>query len=95
MKDYVVDFFTYFGCTLEQHGQVLTVTLTPELTQHFGKPELHLVFRPEHASKDAELVTYGSYITSRMYDIVKQFGKRVAVSLPKKYLRATLTQKYQ
>lgn len=88
MKDYVVDFFTYLGCTLEQHEQELIVMLTPELTQYFGKPELHLVFHPEDTDKNRELVTYGSYITGRMYDIVKQFGKRVAVSLPKRQLRA-------
>lgn len=92
MKDYVIDFFTYFGCTLEEQDQTLTVKLTPELTQHFGKPELHLVFRPEHAGKDAELATYGSYITSRMYDIVKQLGKRVAITLPKKYLQTKKSQ---
>ncbi|GAK54872.1 predicted protein [Candidatus Vecturithrix granuli] len=86
MKDYILDFFTYCGCTLHQNGQVLQVELTPELTRHFEKPTLRLVFRPEDAGNDTDLATYNSYITSRIYDIVKHFGQRVAVVLPTKPL---------
>jgi hypothetical protein len=84
MKDYTADFFTYFGCTLHQDGNVLSVELTPELAQHFGKSTLRLVFHPEHLEEQAELVTHGSYIINRIYDLLKFSGEKVSVTLPKR-----------
>ena len=83
MKEYIRDVFTSFGCTLRQEDNVLAVDLTPELKQRFGKPTLRLVFHPEHAEKQTELVTHGSYITSRLYEELKYLGEKVSVLLPK------------
>lgn len=83
MKDYITNVLTYFGCTLREEGNVLAVGLTPELKQRFGKPALRLVFHPEHAGKQTELVAHGSYITNRLYEELSQTGERVSVLLPK------------
>lgn len=85
MKDYLVDFFTYCGCTLCQNDQVLHVELTPELARQFDKPTLNLVFRSEHAGSDTDLATYNSYIASHIYDIVKDFGQKAAIALSKNF----------
>lgn len=84
MKQYITEFFTHSGCALHHQGDVLSIELTPELTQHFGRSTLQLVFDPAHVTKQTELVTYGSYITTRMYDWLKHNGKRIAIVLPKK-----------
>lgn len=83
MKEYITNFFTAFGCSLREQEHVLTVELTPELTQHFGKPSLRLVFHTNHLKKQTELVTHGSYITGRIYDIIQHIGGKVSVLLPK------------
>ena len=84
MKDYTTDFFTYFGCALQQDGKVLSVHLTPELAQYFGKSTLRLVFQPEHLEKQTELVTHGSYLANRISDLLKSSGAKVSVTLPKR-----------
>ena len=82
MKDYITNFFTYFGCMLQQDEHVLHIDLTPELAEHFGKPTLQLVFRPEYVNTRTELVAHGSYITGRIYDVIKSSGEKVAMTLP-------------
>jgi hypothetical protein len=93
MKEYTIDFFTHFGCTLYQDGNVLSVDLTPELTQYFGKPTLRLAFQPEHVDEQTELVTHGSYMTNRIYDLLKNSGEKVSFTLPK--TQAALDNKQQ
>ncbi len=83
MKDYITDVFTYFGCAVQQDGAVLDVRLTPELTESFRKPRLRLVFQAEHVGGDTELVTHGSYVTGRLYDLLKERGQYMSVLLPK------------
>lgn len=83
MKKYIVEFFSYAGCTLHQGGNVLSVELTSELAQYFGKSILRLVFQPEHLEEQTELVTHGSYITNRIYDLLKYSGEKASVVLPK------------
>ncbi len=90
MKDYMTNFFTYLGCTLQQEGNVLVVQLTPELTAYFGKAELRLVFSTEHLKDNTELVTYGSYLANRVYDLIKHSGEKLSITLPKKESRAAL-----
>jgi hypothetical protein len=84
MKKYTAEFFSHFKCLVQQEGQILRVELTPELAQHFGKSTLRLVFDPEHVADQTELVTYGSYISNRMYELVKHSGEKVSATLPKK-----------
>ncbi len=79
-----MNFFTYFGCTLRQDGNVLIVALSPQLAQHFGKPTLRLVFQSDHVGKDTELVTCGSYITNRIHDLLKDTGEKASITLPKR-----------
>ena len=78
MRDYAIKFFSYFGCSVHQNGQELAVELSPELTQHFGKPCLRLVFKPEQMNGDTEFLTYGSYISNRMYDLLKHSGEKLS-----------------
>ena len=58
--------------------------LSPELMQHFGKSCLRLVFKPEQMNGGTELLTYGSYISNRMYDLLKHSGGKIAMTLPKR-----------
>lgn len=85
MKNYLADFFTYFGCVTRQAGNILIIELIPELADYFGKSTLRLVFHPDHLEKQAELVTHGSYILSRMYDWLQAKGGKVSVLLPRKH----------
>jgi len=82
MKQYLIEFFTHSGCTLQHHDEMLSVELTPELAQHFGKSTLQLVFDPAHLKEQTELVTYGSYIIHRIYDLLRHTGERIAFTLP-------------
>lgn len=84
MQEYVTEFFEYFGCTMQQDGAVLVIAMTPELAEYFGKPRLRLVFDSRHAAQNAELVTPGSYLAHRMYDLLKQGEKTTSVILPKR-----------
>jgi len=83
MREYFTAFFTYFGCVTQQHGDILEVRLTSELSEYFRKPKLHLVFHPDHLEQGTELVTHGSYLSGRLYDLLKHRGQYVSVLLPK------------
>ena len=83
MEEYITDVFTYLGCDVQQNGAVLDVRLTPELAESFRKPKLRLVFQTEHVGRDTELVTHGSYVTGRLYDLLKERGQYMSVILPK------------
>lgn len=85
MKSYTAEFFRFLGCTLHDEGHVLAIQLTPDLSDYFGKPTLRLVFQPAHLEKNTELVTHGSYLANRMYDLIQHTGAKVAVALPKRY----------
>ncbi len=82
MKAYITQVFTYFGCGIQQEKNILIVTLTPEFARYFGKPELRLVFHPDHLEEHTEFVTYGSYLVNRLYDLLKRCGQKVAITLP-------------
>ena len=84
MKDYVRDVFRYLDCEVYETEKRLAVTLTPELASSFGKETLQLVFRPEDMSENTELVTYGSYLSNKLYDLMKSSGQKVAIKLPKR-----------
>ena len=60
MKEYIADFFTYFGCDVQQQDAVLKIGLTPEFSEYFRNPKLRLVFHPDHLENAAELITHGS-----------------------------------
>ena len=85
MKNYIRDVFRYFDCEVNETGKGLRVTLNPELAPEFGKEDLQLVFRPEDMGRDTELVTHGSYLSNKLYDLLKASGKKVAFKLPKRY----------
>ena len=82
MKDYLTACFRHFGCDVQAAEQGLTVTLTPELAAHFGKPALRLVFAAEAQSPQVELAAPGSYVTTRLYELLRQRGARLALQLP-------------
>ena len=82
MKAYTTQVLTHFGCTCREHDEVVFVELTPELAEYFGTSTLHLVFQPEHVQPHTQLVTHGSYMASRLYDLLKPVGTHVAVKAP-------------
>jgi hypothetical protein len=84
MKEYIADFFTYFGCDVQQQNAVLRIDLTPEFSEYFRNPKLRLVFHPDHLENAAELVTHGSYLSGRIYDLLKKRGEYISVLLPQK-----------
>ena len=88
MKAYVTEFFKYAGCVVADEGNILTVELSPELAAYFGKTTLRLVFQPEHLEPQTELVTHGSYLANRIYDLLKPTGAKVSVLLPKRVVEA-------
>jgi hypothetical protein len=92
MKEFTIKFFACFGCSLQDEGDILAINLTPELAEYFGKQTLQLVFQPEHVSEQTELITPGSYLSHRMYDLVKQSGRRVSIILPNKQQAVGSTQ---
>lgn len=83
MKAYITDVFTYLGCDVRHDDAVLEVQLTPELAECFRKPRLRLVFQAEHVGCDTELVTHGSYVAGRLYDLLKERGQYLSVLLPR------------
>ncbi len=85
MKEFLIDYFRYAGCAVEQDGNALAVALTPELATQIGKPHLRLVFDPAHLTPDTELITHGSYLTNRLYETLKDRGEKVAMTLPSRH----------
>lgn len=83
MKDYITGVFRYFGCVVQPQGSVLHVELTPELADSFRKPTLRLVFQADQVEQGTELVTHGSYISGRLYELLKERGRYMSVLLPK------------
>lgn len=82
MKEYIIDVLTYLGCAVRQDGAVLEAQLPPELADVFRKPVLRLVFQAEHVVEDTELVTHGSYVVGRLYDLLNARGHYLSVLLP-------------
>ncbi|GAK49585.1 restriction endonuclease [Candidatus Moduliflexus flocculans] len=91
MKAFLIDYFRYANCAVEEDGNALAVTLTPELATHIGKPRLRLVFNPAHLTADAELVTPGSYLINRLYETLKNRGAKMAMTLPLRHVAAPVS----
>ncbi|PID57015.1 hypothetical protein CSB45_08810 [candidate division KSB3 bacterium] len=84
MKNYIRDAFGYLGCEVRDTKNGLAVTLSADMSAHFGRKSLKLVFRPEDMEADTELAAYGSYLHGRLYELLKPFGQRVAFKLPRR-----------
>lgn len=83
MRAFAIDFFSAFGAQIEHRsGGELTVHLTPELAEHFGKPSLHLTFRAVELSPFEDLVVYGSRVFDQMVAWLENRGAYTALRLP-------------
>ena len=85
MSAFLIDYFRYAGCDVEQAEHALSITLTPELAAHLGKARLRLAFDPAHLTPDAELVTPGCYLMNRLYEALKDRGQKTALTLPTRH----------
>ncbi|MBD3307696.1 hypothetical protein GF339_14765, partial [candidate division KSB3 bacterium] len=92
LKTYITNALTYFGCPPQQHGNILSVELTPELAQHFGTSHLRLVFDAAHRQDTTEVVTPGSYLITRLYQLLQRTGTHLSLTLPERITPSSKTQ---
>ncbi len=86
LHDLALDAFGLFGAKVKpaRHG-ALHVTLTPELAEHFGKPDLQLVFSAAHVSPYHDLMAYGSRSFDRLVGYITNHGSLIRRTLPDQY----------
>ncbi len=86
LHDLALDAFGLFGARVSpvRHG-ALHVALTPELTEHFGKPDLQLVFSAAHVSPYHDLMAYGSRAFDRLMAYITHHGSFIRHTLPDRY----------
>lgn len=83
LRQLALEFFGLFGAAVRPDGAAaLTVDLTPELTAHFGKPTLSLVFSTAELSPYHDLVAYGSRVFERMMTYIANHGSMARAALP-------------
>ncbi len=89
LREFALAFFRSFGAQIQRqdrrrNGAVL-VTLPPELAEHFGKPQLHLVFQNAEVTSETDLMAYGSRVFDRMVAYLDQRGATLLQRLPVRF----------
>jgi hypothetical protein len=93
MREFARDFSTAFGAEVEPaNGDELFIRLPPNLAQHFGKTELHLVFSAVEMSPYEDLVAYGSRMFEQMVAWLDGRGEMTILELPARSAGATETE---
>lgn len=86
LHDLALDAFGLFGAKVVPARQgALHVTLTPDLAEHFGKPDLQLVFSAAHVSPFHDLMAYGSRAFDRLMGYITNHGSLIQRALPERY----------
>lgn len=87
LRDFTVAFFQTFGAECrEQNGSgSVTVDLSPDLAEHFGKPALDLVFQNAEVTSETDLVAYGSRVFDRMMAYLDRQGALTVQELPSRH----------
>lgn len=87
LYDFAVNFFRTFGGSVtprEKDGS-LWVDLPDGLSDHFGKPALHLVFQNSESTAQTDLVAYGSRVFDRMMAFLERRGGVSLLQLPRRH----------
>lgn len=86
IRQFTLDFFRLFGAQLDQsQNNGVLVTLTPELAEHFGKPQLNLAFSTAEASVYHDLVVYGSRTFDAIMAYLEKTGEFARLLLPARH----------
>ncbi len=89
LREFTLAFFRNFGAQIQRQDQrrngAVLVTLPPELAEHFGKPQLLLVFQNAEVTSETDLVAYGSRVFDRMVAYLEQRGATLLQRLPVRF----------
>jgi hypothetical protein len=89
LSQFTLAFFNFFGAEVRPQNRKkhssLSIQLTSELTEHFGKPALNLCFQQAEIAPGQDLVVYGSRIFDRMLAYLDQRGAFTVQKLPSRF----------
>ncbi|MGB5048947.1 MAG: hypothetical protein WBO46_08445, partial [Caldilineaceae bacterium] len=87
LQEFAIHFFRTFGAGITQRDadSSLWVTLPENLSIHFGKPALHLVFQNSEQTSGTDLVAYGSRLFDQMMDFLDRQGGVTLLQLPRRH----------
>ncbi|MCX6043733.1 MAG: hypothetical protein NT075_01370 [Chloroflexi bacterium] len=89
LGQFTLAFFSFFGAEIRPQSRKkqapLSIELTPELSEHFGKPLLNLCFQQAELAPGQDLVAYGSRIFDRMLAYLDQRGALTVQKLPSRF----------
>ncbi len=87
LREFALAFFRTFGAQITERTSDSTawVDLSEELSTHFGKPGLHLVFQNGDLPDGADLVVYGSRLFDQMMDFLDFRGGATLLQLPRRH----------
>src|SRR5437870_37977 len=89
LNQFTRSFFEFFGAEVQTQDHKkqspLSIQLTPELAEHFGKPVLTLCFQQAELASGQELVAYGSRVFDRMLAYLDRRGALTVQKLPSRF----------
>ena len=89
LRQFTLAFFTCFGAEIQLQGRKknspMSVKLSPELAEHFGKPDLELCFHQAEQEIGRDLVAYGSRIFDRLLTYLDRHAALTLQKLPSRF----------